>query len=97
MRCCQSRAQRERCTGAGANCARVAAVPDPLTEPLTHALGAVPPATVLALPPAVRERLAQQVLSTQAQQQVFVEESVATALKGVPLPVRGIVKKALGG
>lgn len=69
-----------------------AADPDPLTAILRE----VPPPAVQALAPELRERLAGQVRAGRARQRRLGEEAVASALKGVPLPVRGLVRKAIG-
>lgn len=65
------------------------------SEPLTAALKSEPPASVAALSEDVRARLAEQIRSARRQQAEVVDESVRTAVKGVPLPVRGVVRKAL--
>ena len=64
-------------------------------DPLTAALGDAPPASVLALSDGVRARLAAQVEHARTTQHELVETSVATALRGVPFPLRGVVKRAL--
>lgn len=66
-----------------------------MPDQLEEALGATPPASVLALSDALRDRLAEQVTRACAQQRALTEQSVDKALKGVPLPVRGVVRKAL--
>lgn len=71
-----------------------AAAADP--DPLTAALREVPPPAVAALPLELRQRLADQVRAGRARQRRLGEEAVASALKGVPLPVRGLVRKAIG-
>ena len=53
--------------------------------------------SVAGLPDDVRSRLADQVLAAQQRQTRLVTEAVDKALRGVPLPVRGIVRKALTG
>lgn len=58
--------------------------------------GSLPP-SVTALPEDLRERLAQQVGVAQRHQARVVENAVRDAVKGVPLPVRGIIRKALLG
>lgn len=65
------------------------------TDPLREALGAEPPASVAALPAAVRQRLAEQVTAAKRRHHEEVEAAVDRALHGVPLPVRGAVRKAL--
>ena len=69
-----------------------AAAPDPLTAILREE----PPPAVQALPLEARRRLAEQVRAGRARQRQLGEESVAAALKGVPLPVRGLLRRALG-
>lgn len=66
------------------------------TDPLAATLRDTPPPAVQALPPELRERLAEQVRAGRARQRQLGEEAVASALKGVPLPVRGLLRKALG-
>ena len=66
-------------------------------DPLTVLLGDEPPATVLALPDEARERLVALVATARERQQRLADESVTTALRSVPLPVRGVVRKALLG
>lgn len=65
------------------------------SDALADALRAAPPAGVAALPDDVQARLAEQVRAAQRHQSTVVEESVQAAVKGVPLPVRGIIGKAL--
>ena len=67
-----------------------------MTDQLADVLGAPPPASVAALSDVVLDRLAAQVVRARSNQKALGDEAVETALKGVPLPVRGIVKKALG-
>ncbi len=62
---------------------------------LTKALGAEPPKSVAALPPEVLGRLAAQIEAGRRHHNEVAAEAVRTAIKGAPLPVRGIVKKAL--
>lgn len=62
---------------------------------LTDALGAAPPDTVAALPPDVLRRLVDQIEAGRRHHQRVAERAVQAAIKGVPLPVRGIVRKAL--
>lgn len=66
-----------------------------MPDQLEEALGATPPASVLALPDALRDRLAEQVARARAQQRELTAQAVDRALAGVPLPVRGVVRKAL--
>ena len=65
-------------------------------DPLTDVLGDEPPATVLALPDEVRVALAAQVVAARRATAELNQQAVEKALAGVPLPVRGIVRKALG-
>ncbi len=64
---------------------------------LTDLLADPPPASVLALPEESRQRLAALLVAARERQQQQGDESVERALKGVPLPVRGLVRKALVG
>lgn len=64
---------------------------------LARVLGSTPPASVSALPEETRTRLAEQIATAKARQDVEMEKSVARAIAGVPFAVRGIVKKALLG
>jgi hypothetical protein len=72
----------------------VASSPDSLHELFPP--GSLPP-SVAALPQAVRGRLARQVRAAQRHQANVVENAVRDAVKGAPLPVRGIIRKALLG
>ncbi|MFN2562940.1 MAG: hypothetical protein ABR571_16815, partial [Jatrophihabitans sp.] len=63
----------------------------------SKALGASPPETVAALASDVLERLANQIDVARRRQAEVMAESVRVAVEGVPLPVRGIVRKALLG
>ncbi|MGI8679964.1 MAG: hypothetical protein ACR2LX_15035 [Jatrophihabitans sp.] len=65
------------------------------SDPLAAALRSEPPAAIAALPEDVRTRLAEQIRSARHRQATVVDDAVRTAVKGVPLPVRGIVRKAL--
>ncbi len=62
---------------------------------LTKALGAEPPESVAALPSDVLGRLTAQIEAGRQHHYEVAAEAVRTAIKGAPLPVRGIVKKAL--
>ena len=64
---------------------------------LAEALGEEPPAAVGALPDEVLTRLAGQIEDASLRQAAAMEAGVKTALKGVPLPLRGAVRKALLG
>lgn len=68
-----------------------------VSSELTDALGEEPPASVGALPPEVLVRLAGQVEATRRRQAAAMEAGVKTALKGVPLPFRSVIRKALLG
>jgi hypothetical protein len=71
-------------------------VPDP-DDDLPTLLGADPPATVLALSAEARAELAELVRDSRRRQTRSLEEAFTAALKHVPFPVRGIVKKVLLG
>ncbi|RNL60544.1 hypothetical protein EFK50_19695 [Nocardioides marmoriginsengisoli] len=62
---------------------------------LAAVLGASPPESVSALPAATLSRLAEQIAAAKKRGQAETEESVRTAIAGVPFAVRGIVKKAV--
>lgn len=64
---------------------------------LSDVLGDRPPDSVAALSPEVLERLAHQIENARKHQGEIMDESVRVAVKGVPLPVRGIVRKTLLG
>ncbi len=64
---------------------------------LADALGAEPPRAVSALPAAVLSRLAGQIEDARRRQASAMDTAVTKALKGVPLPFRGVVRKALLG
>jgi len=64
-------------------------------DPLTRMLGAGPPAAVAALDEAVRAELATVIAEARRKQGADLQEAFAAALKHVPFPVRGIVKKVL--
>ena len=64
---------------------------------LSELLGGVLPDSVAALPPEVLERLAEQVQAARRRQAQQIADAIQVAVKGVPLPVRGIVRKALLG
>ena len=63
---------------------------------LEAVLGTELPEAVRALPEAVRNRLAAQVEAACKHHDAVIEASVKKAIAGVPLPVRGAVRKALG-
>lgn len=64
---------------------------------LAAALGEDPPAAINALPAEVLTRLAGQIEHARRRQAATMETGVKAALKGVPLPFRGMVRKALLG
>jgi hypothetical protein len=66
-----------------------------MTDQLADALGVPPPPAVAGLPDEVRDRLAAQVRAAQRRELRSAQAALETALKGVPLPVRGLVRKAL--
>lgn len=69
----------------------------PEERSIAQVLGVQPPASVAALPAEVLDRLARQVEAARRKQARTMAESVDVAVKGVPLPVRGIVRKTLLG
>lgn len=69
----------------------------PSPPSLESALGAEPPASVLALPDGVQQQLAAHVETASRRQADLVSAAVDAAVRGVPLPVRGVVKRALLG
>jgi hypothetical protein len=68
-----------------------------MSNDLADALGEDPPAAINALPAQVLTRLAGQVEDARRRQAATMEKSVNAALKGVPLPFRGVIRKALLG
>ncbi len=76
---------------------RVAIAFPTMSSNLTDALGADPPEAILALPADVADRLAEQIEDARRRQAAAMDKSVKAALKGVPLPFRGVVRKALLG
>ncbi|HEU5265919.1 MAG TPA: hypothetical protein VFU35_04425 [Jatrophihabitans sp.] len=62
---------------------------------LTRALRGAPPPAVAALPPHILRRLTAQVNAGRRHHREVADQAIAKAVKGVPLPVRGIVRKAL--
>lgn len=68
-----------------------------MPDELAEVLGEQPPAAVGALPPEVRSRLAGQIEAARRRQAEAMETGVKAALKGVPLPLRSVVRKALLG
>lgn len=68
-----------------------------MSSDLADALGNDPPAAVSALPDEVLIRLAGQIDDARRRQAAAMDTAVKSALKGVPLPFRGVVRKALLG
>ncbi|MEO6886165.1 MAG: hypothetical protein ABI232_07770 [Jatrophihabitantaceae bacterium] len=64
---------------------------------LTAELGADLPASIIALPEAALARLLDQLHAARQHQAEVVASSVKSAVKGVPLPVRAVVRRALTG
>jgi hypothetical protein len=64
---------------------------------LAELLGDEPPESVAALSGGALELLAAQLLAAHKAQDVALEASINSALKAVPLPLRGVVKKVLLG
>ena len=52
---------------------------------------------VAAIDEASCARLVTQIKTARVRQNQLIDEAVQTAIKGVPLPVRGLVKRALVG
>jgi hypothetical protein len=71
-------------------------MPDP-DDDLRALLGADPPASVTALPAALRAELADVLRDAKRRQARTLEEAFVATLKHVPFPIRGIVKKVLIG
>jgi hypothetical protein len=66
-------------------------------SPLATLLGADLPPTVAALPADVHAELAEYLAAARKAQNAALEGSINSALKAVPLPLRGVVKKVLLG
>lgn len=64
---------------------------------LEKALRAQPPASVSALPTEIQNRLADQIVEAKRSQVETAQAAIDKAIKGVPLPVRGVVRKAING
>jgi hypothetical protein len=64
---------------------------------LTQLLGAAPPAGIAALPEAEQATLADIIATARKRQARDLAESFEAALKHVPFPIRGLVKKTLLG
>jgi hypothetical protein len=62
---------------------------------LTRALRHIPSAEVAALPPQTLLRLTAQIDAGRRHHRAVADHAIARALKGLPLPVRGLVRKAL--
>jgi hypothetical protein len=71
-------------------------MPDP-DERLRELLGAEPPGSVTALDVGARSALAELLEDSRRRQTQSLEDAFTAALKQVPFPVRGIVKKVLLG
>ena len=66
-------------------------------DPLEALLGTELPDAVRELPDDVRERLAAQIEAARRHHDKVIADAVDVAIAGVPLPVRGVVKKTLRG
>jgi hypothetical protein len=64
---------------------------------LAELLGGAPPDSVAALPDQTRADLAVQLVAARRAQDAALEGSINAALKAVPLPLRGVVKRVLLG
>lgn len=64
---------------------------------LTGILGTPVTDGVAELPEETLTRLAGQIAAARERQTAMLDDAVGQALRGVPLPVRGIVRKALLG
>jgi hypothetical protein len=62
---------------------------------LSARLGATPPPGISALPAADQQRIAELVAHARRKQATDLAKSFEAALKHVPFPVRGLVKKTL--
>jgi hypothetical protein len=62
---------------------------------LARALRHTPSAAIAALPPQTLLRLTAQIDAGRRHHRSVADQAIARALKGVPLPVRGLVRKAL--
>lgn len=79
-------------------CATLSRVAAPDASPsLTDLLAEPPPASVLALPAESQQRLAALLVGAREREKQQGDAAVERAIKGVPLPVRGVVRKALVG
>ena len=68
---------------------------DAAAADLARALRDTPPTAVAQLPPQTLQRLAAQIDAGRRHHRAVADQAIAKALKGVPLPVRGLVRKAL--
>jgi hypothetical protein len=66
-------------------------------ERLRSLLGAAPPASVSDLDPSARAALADLLEDSRRRQSRSLQEAFTAALKHVPFPVRGVVKRVLLG
>ena len=66
-------------------------------SPLASLLGTELPPSVAALPVEAHAELAEHLRAARAAQDNALEGSVNSALKAIPLPLRGVVKKVLLG
>lgn len=64
---------------------------------LEKVLRSTPPPSVEALPVDVQDRLAEQIQDARRRQIERAGVAVDKALTGVPLPVRGVLRKAIRG
>ena len=64
---------------------------------LSELLGSAPPASVATLPEQTLSRLSDQIVAARHAQNAALGDSINAALKAVPLPLRGVVKKVLLG
>lgn len=74
------------------------AMTDPATEPLgrlSAALGTAPPPSVTELDPAVVDDLARMVQAARDEQAAAMARAVDDALRLVPRPLRGVVKRVI--
>ena len=66
-------------------------------SPLARLLGADLPPGVAALPESAQQELADHLLAARDAQDRALDGSITSALKAVPLPLRGVVKRVLLG
>jgi hypothetical protein len=64
---------------------------------LADLLGAPPPASITALPAETRDDLARVVAEARRSQAAGLQQAFEQALRHVPFPLRGVVKKVLLG